>query len=152
MTTQTFLSARFGQIEFSHEDVLVLADGMIGFPEHKEYVLIEHREGSPFRWMQSVSNADLAFLVVNPNVYVPEYAPEVPISAVADLELSEATPQLVYTVVNIPKGKPEEMTLNLAGPIVINAENRKARQLVLEDSRFSLRHRAIDPGEQKQAA
>lgn len=152
MTTQTFRSPRFGEIEYSAQDVVHFLEGMIGFPNDKEYLVLQHREGSPFRWLQSIATEDLAFLIVDPLIYLPDYAPEVPFSAVKGLELLEDTPQLVYTVVNIPKGKPEEMTLNLAGPIVINALSRQAKQLVLEDSRYSLRHRVGKPLPKSEAA
>jgi flagellar assembly factor FliW len=42
--------------------------------------------------------------------------------------------------VTIPKGNPEAMTLNLAGPIVVNAQNRVAKQIVLTDESFGIRH------------
>ena len=46
----------------------------------------------------------------------------------------------LYVVVNIPKGAPEKMTADLAGPILINNKAREAVQLVLVDSLYSHRH------------
>lgn len=143
MTKMTFQSARFGAIEYETQDVVTMPDGMIGFPEDHEFLVLAHREGSPFRWFQSLTNPALAFLIVQPAEMVADYGFTLNESVAAELELYEATPYLVYTVVNIPRGKPEEMTLNLAGPIVINAETRRAKQVVLEDSRFDLRHRVV---------
>lgn len=152
ITRQTLDTTRFGTIEIEAEDILTFGEGMIGFPAQRQFVLLEHRPGSPFRWLQSVEEAALAFLVVDPAHYIADYAPEVNETQVSDLRMEENTPRLVYTVVNIPKGKPEEMTLNLAGPIVINVENRRAKQLVLEDSRYSLKHRVLPAGADTKAA
>lgn len=135
---------RFGTLSYGEHDVVRFPDGLIGFPGSQHFLIIEHREGSDFRWLQNIDEPALALLIVDPSRFVKDYSPEVNESVVSNLQITDATPRLVYTVVNIPKGKPEDMTLNLAGPIVINAENRLAKQLVLEDSRYPLRHRVMD--------
>lgn len=144
MITTTFQTARFGEISVEPADIITFPQGMIGFPNCPDYVLIQHQANSPFYWLQSLSIAELAFLVVVPTIFVPDYAPEVNLAVVEEIGISEETPHIVYTVVNIPRGRPDEMTLNLAGPIVIQPETRRAKQLVLEESKYSLRHRIKD--------
>lgn len=139
-----FQSARFGEIEFATEDVVTLSDGLLGFEENTRYVVLQHGDGGPFRWLQSIEDANLAFLIVDPAYFVPEYAPLLENSQAQALGLTEGTPRLVYTIVTIPKGKPEEMTLNLAGPIVINAQTRMACQVIVEDESCSVRHRVFE--------
>lgn len=133
--TQTLKAStvRFGEIDLTAEDIITMPEGILGFPQSTSFVLIQHKEGSPFRWLQSLDQPEIAFLVVDPAIYVADYTPEMPEDDARELQLDEDTPQLVYTIVTIPRGKPEELTLNLAGPIVINAASRKARQVVLED-------------------
>lgn len=131
---------RFGTIEFNADDLVTFADGLIGFPETKKFLILQHKEGSPFRWLQSVEEPNLAFLIVDPLTYCADYSPQVNATSVASLELLEETPHLVYTIVTIPKGKPSDMTLNLAGPLVINAVNRKAMQVVLDDPKWPLKY------------
>lgn len=138
-TTLEIQTSRFGQIGLTDEDIVAVPDGLLGFPADTRYVVIEHKEGSPFRWLQSVDSGELAFLVVDPATYVPDYAPEMPDSLANFLELKEETPRLVYTIVTIPRGRPEDMTLNLAGPIVVNLETRTAKQIVLENDIFPIR-------------
>lgn len=155
MTTTLLQTPRFGAIEYTADDVVMLADGMIGFPGLVQYLVIQHKENSPFRWLQSIDQPELAFLIAEPLAFAPDYQPEVRPESVADLDIDENSPTLVYTVVTIPKGRPDAMTLNLAGPIVINAQNRKAKQLVLEDSRWPLKYpvvRTARPQEETQAA
>jgi flagellar assembly factor FliW len=81
--------------------------------------------------------------MVDPAQYVADYAPEMPGQVVKRLGLAQETPRLVYTIANIPSGHPEKMTLNLAGPIVINAENRRAVQVILEDLAYPTRHQVF---------
>ena len=139
MTTLEIETTRFGLIGLTDEDIVAVPEGLLGFPQDTRYVVIDHKPGSPFRWLQSVDTSDLAFLVVDPATFVNDYAPEMPESLASYLELSEETPRLVYTIVTIPRGRPEEMTLNLAGPIVFNLETKTAKQIVLESDIFPIR-------------
>lgn len=140
MTTTELITARFGAISFTEKDLILLPEGMIGLSQLKNFVLIEHKPGSPFQWLQSVDEPAISFLIVAPGQYVQDYNPIIPTMVVDALEITEESPYLVYTVVSIPKGKPEEMSLNLAGPILINVETRKGAQVVLEDNKWPLKH------------
>lgn len=139
MSLMTALSNRFGSFSYEEEDVVHFPDGLLGFPDVHDFVLIQHKENSPFRWLQSLEVPTLAFLVTDPGAFFADYAPEMPLDDVEALNLSVETPRLVYTMVTIPSGHPESMTVNLAGPIVIHAETRVARQLVLDDPRYPIR-------------
>ncbi len=150
-TTLAIETAKFGLIEFETGDVVTFADGLLGFPGLHRFVLIQHREGSPFRWMQSVEKGEIAFLVIDPATYISDYAPLMPEKLAEQLQLTEETPRLVYTIVTIPRGKPEEMTLNLAGPIVVNAGTGQARQIVIEDDAFPIRFRVMQKSDQEAA-
>ncbi len=139
MTKTALKTSRFGDITYEQEDVVVFEDGLVGMPEFREFVLIQHKEGSPFRWLQNVEDGSMALLVVDPSHYVDHYRPEMPGAVADNLRLSNETPILVYTVCTIPSGDPKAMTLNLAGPVVINAETRRALQVVLEDEDYPVR-------------
>lgn len=141
MITLSLETARFGTVEYLQEDVVTFAEGVLGFPGCRKFLLISHKEGSAFRWLQSIDAPSVAFLVVDPANFFEDYAPEMSDADAAALALNEETPRVVYTIVSIPKGRPEEMTLNLAGPIVINLQTGAAKQIVLEDSLYPIRYR-----------
>lgn len=143
---------RFGDIEFSEEDIIHFAEGLIGFPNSHSFVLLCAKPGSEFRWLQSLDEPALAFLCTDPTVFVPEYAPTMPLRHARDLGMTEETPRLVLTTAAIPRGKPEDMTLNLAGPIIINAEERRGRQIVLEDGAYTIKHRVFPKAERAKEA
>lgn len=144
ITATQLLGTRFGAIEYTDEDVVTFADGLVGFPNLHSFVLLAHKPGSPFRWLQSLDEAALAFLAVEPSSYVPEYAPYISNSDAQALSLTEDTPQLLLTTAAIPGGKVEHMTLNLAAPIVVNLETRRGKQVVLDGERYSIRQPAFD--------
>lgn len=143
MPTQNVITSRLGTIEYGDEDLVIVRHGMIGFPSLERFLIVQHRAGSPFRWLLSVDDPMTAFLITDPVLFVPEYSPEVSEAQVSEIGLDAMSAHLVYTVVNIPKGQPEEMTLNLAGPVVINPANMLGKQLVLEDAKYSLRHKVV---------
>lgn len=150
MSTETKLTingTRFGDIDFENRDILEFSDGLIGFPNVHRFILLNPREDGVFRWLQSLEEPSLAFLLVDPSVYVPDYGPTLSASDANALELTPETPRIVYTTANIPRGKPEEMTINLAGPILINGLTQKAKQVVVEDAAYTTRYRVFPSAE-----
>jgi flagellar assembly factor FliW len=136
--------SRFGDIEYTEEDVILFDEGLIGFPNTKSFLILAHKPGTPFRWLQSIDEPSLAFLVAIPEYFVPDYAPTVSDATVREMALTEESDKLVFATVSIPAGQPQEMTLNLAGPIVVNVDTRQARQVVLEDDAYTIRHRVFE--------
>ncbi|MBS1705334.1 MAG: flagellar assembly protein FliW [Armatimonadetes bacterium] len=140
MSSNQITTSRFGVIEYLDDDVVTLHGGLLGFGQLSQYLVLEHKPGSPFRWLQSVEEAEVAFLVCDPAHFCADYAPELDNSIAKDLGLEEETPRLVFAVVSIPKGKPEDLTLNLAGPILVNMLTRHGKQVVLEDPAYEIKY------------
>jgi flagellar assembly factor FliW len=87
---------------------------------------------------------------VEPTAFVPEYFVEITEEQAQSMGITSETPTLVLTTASIPGGRPEEMTLNLAGPVLINLSTRTARQLVLEGDGYTIKHRVF-PAEDQSA-
>jgi len=64
-------TTRFGDIEIDEKDVITLPSGIIGFPELKQYVLLDHDQDSPFKWLQSLEDGAIAFVMINPMLLKP---------------------------------------------------------------------------------
>lgn len=153
--TMTIAETRFGTIEYTNDDIVFFDEGLIGFSKLRQFVLLCLKPGSPFRWMQSVEEPKLAFLVADPAVFVSDYTPSVDDGIARELGLDEKTPRLLFTTVSIPPGCPNDMTLNLAAPILINAATQHAKQVVLDDHAYTIKHRvfpATDRSGEKEAA
>ena len=142
----TFATTRFGQIDCAEEDTFKIPDGFLGFPDFTEFVVINHKEGSPFRWIQSIEHPGLAFLVIEPCHILEAYAPEISDADAQKIQLNETSAQIVYTIVSIPAGNPKAMTVNLAGPLVINADLQIGKQVVLTDDRWGTKHPIVQVG------
>lgn len=131
---------RFGEIKYTKADLVNLPDGMIGFGGLTKFVVVNTKEDSPFRWLQSVDEPPLAFLVAFPDQIVGDYTPEIPISTAKELSITEESPYLVFVTATIPKGKPMDAVANLAAPILINLETRIGKQVILEDEAYTMRY------------
>lgn len=136
-------TSRFGSIQVEDDAVISMPDGMLGFSEITRYVLIQHRDGSPFLWYQAVDEPNLAFVVVDAFTFFPEYEIIMSSEDVDVLKCSKPADLAVFLVVVIPDN-PEEMTANLRGPLVINVENKVARQVVLTDEKYSPHHSIME--------
>lgn len=121
--------------------MITIVDGLLGFPEYTRYVILNHNEDSdvPFRWLQSVENPALAFVIIDPWAFMADYAVELPDEICTGLGLSEEPSPLIFAIVTIPL-EPALLTANLQGPLVINAMTRKAQQVVLVHSPYTTRH------------
>jgi len=130
---------RFGNIEIEEEKVITIVEGMFGFPGRHRYIILEHKEGSPFRWFQCVDDPSLAFVIIDPEMFQPQYRAAVPKEHLLALGLQDPLQAAVFVVVNIASDH-SMITANLEGPVVVNPEKMVGRQIVLSDSSYSTRH------------
>ena len=142
---QRFHSGKLGWIEFRPEQVIEFVEGLLGFPDLRRYVLVDHRKGV-FMWLQSLEDPSLAFLVVDPWVFFPDYSPEIPDEDVEALELREPYNFSLFCLVTVPSD-PRKMTVNLRGPVVVNLNNRRAKQVVVTNPEYPIRQ-PVFPGEE----
>jgi flagellar assembly factor FliW len=134
-------TSRFGTITVEEGQVLRLPEGIIGFPEWTRFILLDHREGSPFRWFQSVENHDLAFVLMNPLELVSDYDIDLSPEDSRLLQVDQPAAEIqALVVVNISKQSPREITANLMAPVVINSEKKIGKQVILYQTDYSVRH------------
>jgi flagellar assembly factor FliW len=134
---------RFGPIEVPEGKLIHLQKPILGFEDLSVFFLVEQDDFRPFMWLQSAEHEDLAFIVINPVLVYPDYRIEVHSKEVGDLCITRLEAVETYVIVTVPE-RPEDVSVNLQGPIVINTENNFAKQLVLVNSRYSVRHRLLD--------
>jgi len=144
------LTSRFGELAIDPQAVIEVPRGLIGFPDQKRFVIIQHKPQSPFYWFQSIDTPDLAFVIIDPLVFKPDY--QAPLSRFVLEELKADRPEevAIYVIITIPPGHPQKMTANLLGPLVINSQTRLARQLVLDENRYSHQFPVVPPEDREE--
>lgn len=136
-----FNTLRFGEIEVDENKIVHFADGIPAFEDEHEFLIIPYDEESPYVFLQSLTTPELAFLMTMPFVFFPEYEFELDDANQEKLGLTRQEDMLVYMLLTIPDGQVELMTANLTAPIVMNQVTMQARQIVLDKSRYTTKHR-----------
>jgi flagellar assembly factor FliW len=134
---------RFGTIPIQEDKVITFPRGILGFAKNKRYILFPHSEGSPFFWLQSVEDGELAFVVMNPQLVKTDYSVDVDENVMNELDVKQEADLEVVCIVTIPRQDPKHMTINLLGPIIINAQSRCAVQVICDKESYSHRHPVI---------
>jgi len=140
-------TTRFGELEVDDARIITFHEGLLGFPDHKRFALIQTGEDPVFFWLQSVDDAGVAFVVCDPLAFVPDYRAPIRKDDVEALGLRDLQDCQVLVIVNKVDGY---LTANLLGPLVIGAHSLRGKQLVLGERKYSTRHRLM-PLEQAQA-
>ncbi len=133
-------TSRFGMIEIDSDRIIEMREGMLGFPSHRRFALIQTAIDPVFFWLQSVDDPHLAFVVCDPLAFVPDYQAGVRRDDLEALGVTDVSELQTVVVVNKVDGY---LTANLLGPLVIGANTRLGRQLVLSDKRYTTRHRLM---------
>jgi flagellar assembly factor FliW len=132
----------YGVIEVDKHQKITIASGLFGFESFKDYVLLD-AERQPFYWLQSMDAERVAFILVNPFLFRPDYELDIGDEELGEIGISDPQKALIFSIVTIPAdGGP--MTANLQGPLVINRETRQGKQSVLTDPRWRTKHNIMD--------
>lgn len=130
----------FGEIEIDEDKIIHFPEGILGFEEEKQFIIINNEdEENPFHWFQSISNPDLAFVIINPFFAYPNYDIIIPETAQEKLKIEDEKDVIVYSIVVVPEDM-EKMTANLLGPIIINGNKKIGKQVILDDDRYTTKH------------
>ncbi len=141
---------RFGEVEVAEDKIIHFTDGIPAFEDEHEFVIIPYDEESPYVFLQSLATPDLAFLMTVPFVFFPEYEFELDDENQAKLGLVHQEDMLVYTLITVNGGEVRNMTANLMAPVVLNTSNMQARQLVLDKSSYTTKHRLFPDNKEEQ--
>ncbi|MFH0925708.1 MAG: flagellar assembly protein FliW [bacterium] len=136
------LSSRFGTVEVDPQDIIEMPVGLFGFPDVRRFIIIDQGEDNPFKWLQAVDDPALAFVIIDPLIFKPDYRVVISKKEVGDLGLVNENEAKVYVIVVITDN-PYDMTANLLGPLIINPKTRKAKQIVLSESEYTTKHYII---------
>ncbi len=133
-------TTRFGHVEIDESLIFTIPEGILGFENLKRFIILDHfDEESPFKWLQSIEDPSLAFVITDPLIFVPDYKGKIHKEELVSIKLPEAGKAIVVVIVNIKRDH-REITINLQGPLVINPEKKLAKQCVLPTDDYDIRH------------
>lgn len=135
----------FGEITLDDEKIITFPQGIVGFPDLTEFALIHDTEkgSDSIHWLQSLQETAFAMPVMDPLLVRADYNPEVDDELLK--QIGDLTPEemLVLVTVTVPKDL-TKMSVNLKGPIVINAAERKAVQVIVDGDDYQVKFPIYD--------
>lgn len=142
-------TTRFGKIEYKKSETIKMVRGILGFDSYNSFLIVSPEEHKPFKWLQSLEEPSLAFLMIDPLVVEPDYVVEIYPNDLAVTGVSDINNISVFVFVSIPDGRPEMMTANLQAPIIIDKESMNAAQLVLGEGEYGTHRLIFEEREQR---
>lgn len=128
----------FGKIKINSNDIITFENGLIGLENMKRFVLLGNPDVKEWLvWLQSLDDEELALVVMQPKLIRPDYMPKLTKEDKEELEI-ENDNVLIYSIVVVPQDV-NQMTANLKAPLVVNIKNNKAKQIILDDDKYSIR-------------
>lgn len=129
----SFETTRFGRLEVSTDKIINFPNGLMGFADYKRYILMDYKDTS-LKWLQAVDAPHVAFIVIQPFEFFPDYSVRIedPVRDLLEIENEDD-----ISILSILRVEGEKVTVNLQGSLVINSLNKKGVQIVNDDPRFS---------------
>ena len=131
-------TTRFGLVNLSENDVVTFPEGLLGFSELRKFVLLDDPNDEIFAWLQSCEKPSVAFPILEPELFTSGYAFKMSRHDLETLKMTAADRSRVFTIITIPSDA-TQMTANLKAPLVINAKDKIAKQIVAQENDFQIK-------------
>jgi flagellar assembly factor FliW len=128
----------YGLIDVDERQKIIFPQGLFGFEKLTDYLLLD-AERQPFYWLQSMDVEQVAFVLVNPFLFRPDYEVNISNEELAGIGIRSPEKALIFSIVTIPVDG-GSITANLQGPLIINRDTRMGKQAVLSDDRWKTKH------------
>ncbi len=138
-----FVATKFGEVDFEENEIIVLPKGILGFSQLTRYILLEKEGSGPFKWLQSVEDPNVAFVIADPLDFFPNYKLEIDEKELEELNYTNSRDLITYVIVTVPQDA-SLASADLLGPLVINAKKRLAKQAVMSNSPYTTKHYLLD--------
>lgn len=137
-------TTHFGEIEINEENILEFKECILGFEDVRRFGIINSEDPkSPFKWIQAIEKPELAFAVVNPFEIKKDYDFQLKEDCISSLGIENAEQVAVFAIVRVPEDT-KKISMNLKAPIIVNTENKKAAQIILDSDKYAVRHYILD--------
>lgn len=130
----------FGEISYEENEVIHVLSGLFGFESYTRYLPLSFNESDDSMLsFQNLEDESLSFILMNPFTLCPDYTPKISDQDMKELEAGSLD-DISFYVISVIHDSIEESTVNLRAPLVVNALNRKAKQIMLDQPEYTFRH------------
>ncbi|UGB30437.1 flagellar assembly protein FliW [Metabacillus sp. B2-18] len=129
-----------GMIKVDEEEILYFEHGLPGFIDERKFVLLPLEENSPYYIMQSVTTIELGFIVTDPFSFFKDYEFDLTSNEKEALKIGDESTIQVLTILSL-RDPFTDTTANLQAPIVVNHSEMLAKQIILNKTSYTTKHR-----------
>lgn len=135
----------FGEVTIADDKIIHFPAGIIGFSDMTDFALLhdEEKGAGSIHWLQSLQEPAFAMPVMDPLYVRPDYNPQVDDELLAGIGELQPEETLVLVTVTVPSDL-TKMSVNLKGPIIINAAEKKACQVIVEGDDYAVKYPIYD--------
>lgn len=128
---------RFGDVEYHPDKTIHFPKGLLGFESLREFMVMPAESEDPLICLQSLEDPQVAFLMVDPQRYFPEYRVDIGGQEAWGLGLEQDDAYCILTMITVHPD--QSVTLNLVAPVLYAPRTQRALQIVLENTEYSVR-------------
>jgi flagellar assembly factor FliW len=128
-----------GEVEVDENSILTFPEGILGFELYKRYAIVADQKSVPFSWLQCLEDPKLAFVVIDPFIFKPDYEVKVEDHTWKLIELEDKKDLYILLIVTIPEDI-NLMTANFQGPLLINRKKRLGCQAISLRDDYGIKH------------
>lgn len=132
-------TTRFGELQVNETDIINFQEGLLGFEKLTKYFVVDPGDSTLILWLQSTEDAEVAFPIIEPKIFKPDYTAKLLPTDMNSVQIETIADARIYSILTIPQDI-TEMSANLKAPIVINNKKKIAKQIVLQDSKLSVKY------------
>ena len=133
---------RFEIFSVKAEKNITFPEGILGFENVHQYVLLLNMEVRPFIILQSIDAPELNFVCIESFGICKDFSITLPQPCADFLELTREEDSLVLSLVTV-RPNFEEMTANLMSPLVINLDKMRGKQVIVTNSPYPVRYNIL---------
>ncbi|KGX93952.1 flagellar assembly protein FliW [Pontibacillus halophilus JSM 076056 = DSM 19796] len=129
----------FDEITIEQDAVITFPNGLPGFLEEKEFVLLPIDENGIYQALQSIHSKEVCLVTLNPYTIYGDYEFDLDQATIDVLNIEKPEEVQVLSVATLREPF-SQSTINLQAPIIVNVINRKAKQVILNSPIYQTKH------------
>jgi len=118
----------FGELEIKKKNMFSFSEGLFGYENLREFVLVSDEENKPFKWLQSIEKPEFSFLLINPLSVDNSYSP------CKDFDFEKSA---ILVVVTIDSEK-KQLIANMKAPVILDMDEQKGEQMIIASDKYSV--------------
>src|SRR5699024_1142448 len=125
-----------GETEIDENKIITFSQGLPGFPDEREFAILDLPGNEVFHVLQSLNIPEIAFIITNPYHFRKDYSFNLDHNFLDSMSIEKPEDVAVFVIVTIREPF-SKSTLNLKAPIIVHAEKKEGKQFILNTDQYA---------------